>query len=319
MYSGQGSQYYQMGKELYNQNERFRTWMNYCDESAHYYLGESILDWIYQEDAHIHDPFDRLLYSNPAILAIQFCLTKVLMEKGIVPDQLIGYSLGELTSQVISGGLSIHDGFLIAVESARVLEESARPGAMMSVLAPDSELSQYKDLFANVWVAGDNFNGNQVYSGAQEDIFQLQKALKRHGVVTQLLPIKYAFHSPLIEHQRSALMSVASKVNYHSPSIPILSCVNSLPCNELNAEYIFDVLSEKVRFSQTISQLIQQGDGIFIDVGPSGTLATFAKYNGADEHGCKTIEVMNPFGQNCLTLDNLIEHVHAFDEKNHTF
>lgn len=313
MYSGQGSQYYQMGKELYDQNERFRTWMNYCDEAAYYYLGESLIDRIYKEQASMRDSFDRLLYSNPAILAIEFSLTKVLMEKGIIPDMLIGYSLGEITSQVVSGSVSLEDGFLIAIESAKVLEADACDGAMMSVLAPESELQQHKDLFTNVMVAGDNFSDNRVYSGAREDILRLQKSLKEHGVVTQLLPVKYAFHSPLMEQHRSALMSVASKVNYRTPSIPILSCVDSKLCDTPEPQYIFDIFSKKVLFSHTISQHIRQGDSTYIDVGPSGTLATFAKYSGASEYGCKAFEVMNPFGKNCLTLDTLLEVVYMQD------
>ncbi|NQZ12186.1 MAG: acyltransferase domain-containing protein, partial [Algicola sp.] len=115
MFSGQGAQYYHMGKELYECHPRFALWMDHCDEIVEPLIGTSLIDILYDESVTKGDPFDRVLYTNPALLCIQYSLSRVLMEMDIQPDYLLGYSLGEFTAAVVSGVMSLEEGLELLV------------------------------------------------------------------------------------------------------------------------------------------------------------------------------------------------------------
>lgn len=306
MFSGQGSQYFNMGRELYEHHVRFRSWMNYCDELAHHYLGTSLLDEILRPEKSLADPFDRLLYTNPAILCVEFCLSKVIMEQGIRPDMMIGYSLGEMAALVVSGAIELEAGLQFSIESARTMEANGVKGGMLSVLADQSTLEPHESLFSSCWLAGHNFAGNRVYSGAAEEVTSLQDHLKNAGIVTQRLPINYAFHSPLMDRHQEDLTKLARSMAFTEPSVPICSTVTTEPIVEVSEQHIWQILSREVRFSQTIEQLQQKGDYVFVDLGPSGTLATFVKYLMNDGHDSVAFDAMNQFGRNLQSLDMAI-------------
>ena len=123
MFSGQGSQYYQMGKELYRNHSRFKLWMKYCDEIVRSLIDESITDIVYKDRIDKHKPFDKLLYTNPALLCIEYSLARIIIEMDIHPDYVLGYSLGEITASIISGIITLEEGIQFVVDVARLLEE----------------------------------------------------------------------------------------------------------------------------------------------------------------------------------------------------
>ncbi len=95
MFSGQGSQYYHMGKELFKENTVFRQSMLEMDAIAARRIGTSIVEEIYHPGKRVSDPFDSILFSHPAIFMIEYSLYKVLEDRGIYPDYVLGSSLGE--------------------------------------------------------------------------------------------------------------------------------------------------------------------------------------------------------------------------------
>ncbi|MFC3195084.1 acyltransferase domain-containing protein [Marinicella sediminis] len=306
MFSGQGSQYFNMGRELYEQHVRFRSWMNHCDELAYHYLGTSLLNEILRPEKNLGDPFDRLLFTNPAILCVEFSLSKVLMEQGIKPDIMVGYSLGEMAALVVSGAIGLEAGLKFCIESAQTLETDGVKGGMLSVLETQTTLKAYEHLFQKCWLSGHNFAGNSVYSGTADDIADLQSQLKKKGIVTQRLPIHYAFHSPLMDRHQSDILKMAKSLSFSEPSVPVFSAVNSSLITDLNEQHMWQILAKEVEFSQTIEMLLQKGDHVFMDLGPSGTLATFVKYIMTEEHQSVAIDTMNQFGRNLHSLDQAV-------------
>src|SRR5688500_6161604 len=130
MFSGQGSQYYQMGKELYEKNRQFRYSMDLCDEMVSPLIRASLTDVLYRGKGK-GESFDNILYTNPALLCVEYSLFSVLSGMGIQPDYIMGYSLGELTASVVSGAISLEDGIQLAVDTARLAEEKTLPAEML--------------------------------------------------------------------------------------------------------------------------------------------------------------------------------------------
>lgn len=137
MYSGQGSQYFHMTRELYDTNPRYQVWLDHCAEMASDILGKSLLDVVFDPRDSRGDPFDSLADSNAALVCVEYSLTRLVQEMGHQPDLLLGYSLGEITAAVVAEALTLEDGLTLAVELARLLErETPGPGCSPSSRPP---------------------------------------------------------------------------------------------------------------------------------------------------------------------------------------
>src|SRR5688572_9620134 len=103
MFSGQGSHYYQMGRELFEQQPIFRHWMQLADSIYQELTGLSIIHELYENGHKKSEPFVRTLLTHPAIFSIEYALGQIILEQGIIPDYVLGTSLGEFAAAVFAG------------------------------------------------------------------------------------------------------------------------------------------------------------------------------------------------------------------------
>ena len=308
MFSGQGSQYYHMGKELYENHPRFKLWMDHCDEIVHPLIGASLMDVLYQED-NKSKPFDRILYTNPALLCIEYSLAKVLMEMEIQPDYLLGYSLGEITASVISGAVSLNEGFQLTVAYAKLLEKKSPPAAMLAIIESIDIVAKFPEAFKNCWVTGRNFHKSFVVSGLVNDIKDLQVVLSKNEIISQKLPVNYGFHTELMDPLKQDVKEIFNRVQISPIRIPIISALTAGRIKEISDNCFWKVTRHPVNFEKTIRLMLQNEDYIFIDVGPSGTLSTFVKYLLPSDSQSSHFEVMNQFGKNIKSIERLSDAV----------
>ncbi len=300
MFSGQGSQYHQMGRELYDRHPRFRLWMDHCDEIAGPLIGGSLCDVLYR-DGDKGQTFDRLLHTNPALIAFEFSLARVLIEAGARPDYLLGYSLGELTAAIVGEALTIEQGIGFAVDYARLIEAESPPATMLAVVGvPDIE-TRYADRLTGCWVTARNFDRHLVVTGPVDAIAPLREALKRDGVVHQALAVNYGFHTEMQGALEAPFMALAEKLDFAPLRTPMVSCLDgrvydgdSDPGDWLRR--LWATFRQPVEFGATVRSLLARGDFHFLDVGPSGTLATFIKYLIPADSASTFSDVINPFG-----------------------
>ncbi|MBO9699898.1 MAG: acyltransferase domain-containing protein [Sporocytophaga sp.] len=304
MFSGQGSQYYQMGKELYENNAQFRYWMDHCNEIVSPLIQTSLVDVLYGKEGK-SKPFDRLLYSNPALLCIEYCQVKVLKELGIQPDFLLGYSLGELTASVISGSVSLEDGIQLVVDIAKLAEQRTQSAAMLAIMESKAIMAKSPDLFEQCWCTGTNFQENFVVCGLPHVIQNLQGCLNNINIISQVLPVKYGFHTELIDPIEEEFKQVVKKIKFSSASVPIISASRNEVIKELKEDYLWEVIRFPVNFEQTVDKILEKGDYVFIDSGPSGTLATFVKYMLPSNSGSVSFQMINQFGRDLNAIEKL--------------
>ncbi|MBQ4813831.1 hypothetical protein A7985_22665 [Pseudoalteromonas luteoviolacea] len=313
MYSGQGSQYYQMGAELYQQNPRFKVWMDHCSEICYPLLDCDLTDILYQS-GQMQEPFETLRYTNPSLIAIQYSLSRVLMEQGIEPAQTLGYSLGELVSAIVSGCLDIEDGLILSIEAAKLFEDHTPQSGMLAVLSEKSLLQASPELFKNVTVSGENCQANFVVSGLASPINTLHAALREQGISSVLLPVRYGFHTHLIDDVETQFKALAKHCFFQQAQIPLLSLSQKKPLEHISAEYLWDVFRQPVYFEDGVTQLIQRGYNKFIDLSPSATLSTFLKYIDTDSlaPNAEIYPTISQFGSNQVTLERLQNKLQAF-------
>lgn len=305
MYSGQGSQYFQMGAELYQTHPRFRLWMDHCDEMVEPLIGTSLMDIIYQQ-ADLTQAFDNIVHTNPALLSIEFSLTRVLLEMGLQPDYLLGYSLGEFTAAAVAGAIPLEDALTFLIDYGRLLQSHSPPAGMLAIIASEQQLLQQQpQLFKNCWVTARNFDKNFVISGLHKDIERVQQTLTADKIMCQRLPVNYGFHTEIMDPLQADFKAMMARVYPAEVNIPTVSCFTQAPIDAVSADYFWDVIRYPIEFSKTISAMLAKDDFLFIDVGPSGSLATFVKYLLPSSSESQYLEMINQFGKNNDSITKL--------------
>src|SRR5687768_7603573 len=134
MFSGQGSHYYHMGCKLFEAEPIFRKHMHELGEIVRSECGVSVVDELYNPKRRLFDPFWSLQLTHPAIFMVEYSLFKLLQAQGIVPDYVLGSSLGEVAAATIAGVLNETDALKLILQQAGIIENKCSAGRMIAVL-----------------------------------------------------------------------------------------------------------------------------------------------------------------------------------------
>ncbi|AMS13101.1 hypothetical protein A3218_01735 [Pseudomonas chlororaphis] len=312
MYGGQGTQYFQMGRELYQHNPAFRHQMDACNALVEAQAGFSLVKVIYDESRRVYEPFDSILQTHPALFAIGYSLTAMLRAEGVEPKAVMGYSLGEYIGLTVSGCLSWQDGLRLTLRQSRVLAEHGPKGGMLSVLAPVEHVEQHPELYRQVELAGINFADNFCVAGAQADLARIKRGLDGMGVICIELPVQYPFHSSHIEPVREQILSILEGIAFSAPTIPYYSSTfaRAIHAGDLaNArDYLWRIIRQPVDFHGLIKHLSSSGNqSLFVDLSATGSLANFIKYTRPNL--LKYSHSINQFGKDLSNINILLNEI----------
>ncbi|QLL16094.1 ACP S-malonyltransferase [Pseudomonas chlororaphis] len=312
MYGGQGTQYFQMGRELYQHNPAFRQQMDACSALVEAEVGFSLVKVIYDESRRVYEPFDSILQTHPALFAIGYSLTAMMRAEGVEPKAVLGYSLGEYIGLTVSGCLSWQDGLRLTLRQARVLAEHGPKGGMLSVLAPVEHLQQHPELYRGVELAGINFADNFCVAGAQADLARIRQGLDAMGVISIELPVQYPFHSSHIEPVRDKVLAILEGIDFKAPGIPYYSSTfaRAIHAGDLSnaRDYLWRIIRQSVDFHGLIKHLSNSGNqALFVDLSATGSLANFIKYTRPN--GLRYSHSINQFGKDLSNLHILLNEI----------
>jgi bacillaene synthase trans-acting acyltransferase len=310
MFSGQGSQYYHMGKELYCQNAIFRKWMSKLNDVVYQKVGVSIIDEVYNEAKSKSDNFDRLLYTHPAIFMVEYSLARVLIESGVEPDYVLGTSLGEYTSAAVAGVLPVEETLEIILMQAQLIESHCQIGSMIAVIDNFNLYHQSSTISLHSNLAAINYSSHFIIAGESVKLLRIEEHLKTKDLVFQALPVRYGFHSSNIDPIENEYKMFLSKFLFKKPNIPVISCLLSGCVTNFSANYFWNITRQPICFQKTINKLEEQGQLKYIDLGPSGTLANFVRKNLSKDSFSQAYDVLNPFGQDVKKLEKIKESFH---------
>jgi acyl transferase domain-containing protein len=318
LYSGQGAQYYQMGRQLHDADPVYRASIERVEKSYGTIDGRTISEILFSKPLAESDTFDRLIETHPILLAVSIALTDSLRARGVEPDAVLGYSLGETIAAVVCGALGEEEACWAIRAQAGLFERHAPPGRLVAVLAAPEILERdprWRPSNPNTraHLAAVNAPEHFVAGLAGADVGRFVAWLEQHGHTYLVLPVRVPFHTPLIEPLRERFLEISGQLSWHPPTYPFHSCAHAGVVASLSSDHFWRVTRDVVRFSDTIEAFAGDADTCLVDVGPSGTLAGFVRMTtGGSADGTlsgghvQAATVMNQFGQDQKTMDQVV-------------
>lgn len=279
MFSGQGSQFLEMGENLYNTNLRIKYYMDYLDNIFFLNTNISFVDEMYNKK-NSHLLFNDVGFGCAVLFAIQYSLAKVLMENGVEPDVLVGTSLGEFVALTVSGVLEPEAAIMYVYKVTSYIQTRVAPSGMLTVIGNINK-DYINDSYANRYgcIGAFNYDNHFIVSGLTEELKKLNKYYEEQKYLTVLLPTKVGFHNPsLIQPYKESCCKFLEQLKINKPTIEVISTMTAKKVDYINGEYLFNILSEPIKFSDTIKYIEKAAvPTTLMDLGPMATLAGFSK------------------------------------------
>ena len=273
--SGQGPQWWGMGRELLATEPVFREFLERCDALLRDDVPWSLLTELAADERTSR--LDRTEIAQPALVALQAALIALWRAWGVEPDAVIGHSVGEIAAAYAAGALSLSDALSVAAHRGRIMQRAAGSGRMVAVeLSLDDARELAADYPDRLWVAAINGPTAVVLAGDGDAVTAVAAELAKRQVFARVLPGEYPFHTPRMEAYRHELVSALNGLRGTPSSVPVISTVSGRPSQpgDFDAAYWGRNIVEPVRFSSAISDVLAGGETIFVEIGPHPVLAS---------------------------------------------
>jgi acyl transferase domain-containing protein len=290
LYTGQGSQYVNMLHELRQLEPVVAETFAEADRVMTPLLGRPLSEFIFvgemapDDETAARERLGQTAVTQPAVLAVDAALTRLLAAYGVHPDMVMGHSMGEYAALEAAGSLSFEDALRAVTARGRAVSDLQvdDPGRMVAVFAPLEDIARILDgIDGHVVIVNINSNTQAVIAGATDAVDRSVDALHTAGHTTVALPISHAFHTAIVAAAAGPLRLALGQLDLRPPAMPVVANLTGdfYPMGEGAVPEMVDILarhvSSPVQFVKGLHTLYDAGVRVFVEVGPKRALDGF--------------------------------------------
>ena len=309
IFSGQGSQYIGMGKELYDNIPSCKK----IYDKANEVLGFDLKELIFNGDK---EELNITENTQPAILTTSIAILQAIKDKGVNPDIVAGLSLGEYSALVASEALDFETAVSLVKKRGRFMQEAVPQGigSMVAVIGLDE--NKIKDVLkvasekGIVEIANYNTN-NQIVIGGENAAVELASELLKESGARRVIPLKVSgpFHTSLLNEASIKLKNEFENIHFNDPKIKTITNVTAdfIENGDEIKNLLINQVKSSVRWSETIERMLDEGIDTFIEIGPLKTLSSFVREISKEKKA--TVKIFNV--EDLKSLNKTLEGMEA--------
>lgn len=267
VFSGQGTQWWGMGRELLREEKIFREKIEECDELFREFAEWSLVDELHRDESTSR--MQQTAIAQPAVFSLQIALASLWQSWGVKPAAVVGHSVGEAAAAHVAGALTMREAARLIFQRSRCMNAASGTGRM---LAASLGATEAEEIAANypgqVDIAAYNSPHSVTFSGDAQPIEHIARDLESRGVFNRFLQVKYAFHSHHMDAAKDDLLRALGKVEISPARVQMISTVTGTAIDSaaLDLNYWWSNIRKPVRFSAAISELSAHGNALFLEL-----------------------------------------------------
>jgi len=276
VFSGMGQQWWAMGRQLLETEAVFRETIEHCDALFHQHSQWSLLAALTADEAHSR--INETQIAQPAILSLQVALAALWRSWGIVPDAIVGHSVGEVAAAQVAGVLSLEQAIQVVYHRSRLQAQTTGQGKMLAVGLSSEAVAPFlighED---HVSIGAINSPSGITLSGQAASLENIAHTLEQQEIFCRFLRVDVPYHSPLMAPLQAELINALQPLTPQPAKIPLYSTVTGhiIDGSAIDAHYWAQNIREPVRFAATIQDMIQADYHCFLEIGAHPVLSTY--------------------------------------------